>query len=92
MPTNPKISDKRGNGQLRREIRIKGQGRVTRYDPAYINHELHRGDNGRDVGYDNRHGYHHRRYFGKVESIGFKSFEDVEAHFEQNWMALRRTT
>jgi hypothetical protein len=64
-----KISDRRGNGQLRREVWVDEQGCVTRYNLAYINHGLHQGDNGRVVGYDNQHGYHHRHYFGNVESI-----------------------
>jgi hypothetical protein len=84
-----KISDRRGNGQLRREVWVDEEGRVTRYNLAYINHGLHQGDNGRVVGYDNQHGYHHRHYFGGVESIDFVSFEDVEGRFEQDWIALR---
>jgi len=44
-----KISDKRGNGSLRREVWVDHHGRVTRYNLAYINHNLHAGDNGRVV-------------------------------------------
>lgn len=87
-----RISDKRGNGQLRREIWVDEQGRVTRYNLAYINHGLYRGDNGRVVGYDNQHGYHHRHYFGKVEPIEFNSFEDIEERFERDWITLRGVT
>lgn len=87
-----RISDKRGNGQLRREIWVDEQGRVTRYNLAYINHGLYRGDNGRAVGYDNQHGYHHRHYFGKTEPIEFTSFSDVEERFERDWVTLRQTT
>ncbi len=85
-----KISDKRGNGQLRREIWVDVNGRVTRYNLAYINHNVHQGDNERVVGYDNQHGYHHRHYFGDVEPIDFVSFEDVEERFEQDWLVLRK--
>lgn len=85
-----KISNKRGNGQLRREIWVDQNGRVTRYNLAYINHQLHHGDNGRVVGYDNQHGYHHRHYFGKVEPITFISFENIEEQFEQDWLTLRQ--
>lgn len=87
-----RISDKRGNGQLRREIWVDELGRVTRYNLAYINHGLYRGDNGRVVGYDNQHGYHHRHYFGKVEPIEFTSFEDIEERFERDWITLRGMT
>ena len=84
-----KISAKRGNGSLRREVWVDRQGRVTRYNLAYINHRLHAGDNGRVIGYDNAHGYHHRHVFGQVEAVQFNCFEDIEARFEQDWIALR---
>ena len=61
----------------------------TRYNLAYINHHLHAGVNGRVVGYDNAHGYHHRHYFDVVEPIAFVSFEDVEERFERDWLALK---
>ena len=63
------ITQKRGNGQLRREIWVDAQNKVTRYNLAYINHALHGGDNGRVVGYDNQHGYHHRHYYGVVTAV-----------------------
>jgi len=83
------ITPKRGNGQLRREVWVDTQGRVTRYNLAYINHALHSGDNGRGVGYDNQHGYHHRHYFGAVEPVKFTSFEDIETQFQTDWISLR---
>ncbi len=84
-----KISDRRGNGQLRREVWVDELGRVVRYNLAFINHNLFQGDNGRVVGYDNRHGYHHRHYFGIVEPVAFESFEQIEVLFETDWLALR---
>lgn len=84
------ISRKRGNGQLRREVWVDERGEVTRYNLAYINHAICAVDNGRVVGYDNQHGYHHRHYFGDMHPIDFVSFEEIEARFEEDWMALRR--
>lgn len=84
------ISRKRGNGQLRREVWVGPDGRVTRYNLAYINHSLHGGDNGRVVGYDNQHGYHHRHCFGEVTPVAFVSFEHTEALFESDWLASRK--
>ncbi len=85
-----KISDKRENGKLRREVWVDDvSGKVTRYNLAYINHSIHAGDNGRVVGYDNAHDGHHRHYFGVVEPIEFVSFEDTEERFEQDWIALK---
>jgi len=85
------IAGKRGNGQLRREIWIDEKGRITRYNLAYVNHALHRGDHGRVVGYDNQHGYHHRHYFGAVSAVDFIDYETIEEQFEADWTALRST-
>jgi len=84
-----KISDKRGNGKLRREVWVDKQGNVTRYNLAYINHHVYSGDNGRVIGYDNAHDGHHRHYLGRVEPVKFVSFEDIEVQFEQAWTELR---
>ena len=85
-----KISDKRGNGKLRREIWVDPvTGKITRYNLAYINHALFAGDNGRVVGYDNAHDGHHRHVFGVVEPVDFVSFEDIEERFERDWIMLK---
>lgn len=73
---------------LRREVWVGKDGRITRYNLAYINHNVHQGDNGRVIGYDNAHGFHHRHYFGAVEQVDFVSFEDIERRFEQDWLSL----
>jgi len=85
-----KISDKHGNGKLRREIWVDSKTKqVTRYNLAYINHQIFAGDNGRVVGYDNAHDGHHRHYLGQVKPITFTSFEDIETQFEKDWTALK---
>ena len=83
------ISRKKGNGTLRREVWVDEQGRVVRYNLAYINLDLHSGDNGRVIGYDNAHGYHHRHCYGKVEPVKFISFEETENLFEVEVMEIR---
>jgi hypothetical protein len=85
-----RIPERRGNGQLRREIWVDRTGKVTRYNLAYINHAVYAGDNGRVVGYDNAHDGHHRHCLGKVEPVDFRSFEDIERRFEEDWLAVRR--
>jgi hypothetical protein len=49
-------------------------------------------DNGRVVGYDNAHGYHHRHLMGHVAPIEFVSYEDVEERFELDYLAMREWT
>jgi hypothetical protein len=85
-----KISDRKGNGQLRREIWIDVVTRkVSRYNLAYINYLICSRDNGRVVGYDNAHDGHHRHVMGRIEPVEFVSFEDIESRFESDWLALR---
>ena len=83
-----KISNKRGNGQLRREIWEDEHGTITRYNLAYINYQLYSGDNGRVIGFDNQHGYHHRHCMGKIETVEFVSFEELENRFDREWSLL----
>ncbi|WP_221189911.1 toxin-antitoxin system TumE family protein [Azomonas macrocytogenes] len=52
---------------------------------AYINPKVYPGDNGRVVGYDNAHGYHHRHYMGAIEPVDFVSLEDTLRRFETDW-------
>jgi hypothetical protein len=77
------VSRKRGNGTLRYEI-WQDNGVVTRYNLAYINHLIYSGDNGRVIGYDNRHG-RHRHFKGTVEPVDKMNFEEIEGRFELEW-------
>ena len=84
------IPNRRGNGQLRREVWVdETTDQVARYNLAYINHNIYGLDNGRVVGHDNAHGYHHRHFKGAVKPIDFISFKDIEARFQRDWLALR---
>ena len=76
-------SSTKGRGMLRREIWVDAPGRVVRYNLAYLNHLIYAGDDGRVLGYDSVHGYHHRHYRGKVTTVRFESFEQIEARFQK---------
>ena len=73
---------------MRREIWVDTHGRVVRYNLAYINPVLYPRDNGRVLGYDSAHGWHHRHYKGEVTAVQFESFEDIEAKFQEEWIGL----
>ena len=75
--------DKRKGIVLQRVVISDERGEVAGYSLAYIDPTIHMGDNGRVLGYDNRHGYHHRHFKGRVEAIEFESFEALERRFEQ---------
>jgi hypothetical protein len=76
------ISRRRGNGKLRREIWVDVSGKVVRFNLAFINREIHRGDNGRVLGYDSQYGVWHRHHLGEVSPVEATSFDEIEASFE----------
>ena len=85
------LQPKSGGGLLSYEVwgyKERGKTVVTRYNLAYINHAMFRADNGRVLGFDNAHGYHHRHYMGKVEAIEFTNYEATLEQFQQEWMAI----
>ncbi len=61
---------------------------VTRYNLAYINHSMYQDDNGRVLGFDNAHDYHHRHYMGEVQSVEFTSYEVTLEQFQQEWAEI----
>lgn len=61
---------------------------VTRYNLAYINQLIYQKDNGRVLGFDNAHDYHHRHYMGKVSAVRFISYEHTLERFEKEWLEI----
>jgi len=89
------LKPKSGGGLLNYEVwGYVGKGRtvVTRYNLAYINHAIHQGDNGRVLGFDNAHGYHHRHCLGEVEAVEFVSYEATQERFQQEWLEIVNKT
>ncbi len=89
------LKPKSGGGLLSYEVwgyQERGKTIVTRYNLAYINHAVYRGDNGRVLGFDNAHGYHHRHFMGQVEVVEFESFEATEERFQQEWLEIVKST
>lgn len=83
-----KLPDKQGNGILRIVVKVDEAGEISRYSLAYINPHLCQADNGRVLGYDNSHGYHHRHYMGNEEPVEFESYEAIAEQFEREWRIL----
>lgn len=86
-----KLPEKQGNGILRYFVSTDKQNKMARYSLAYINPRLCSVDHGRVLGYDNCHGYHHRHYMGKEESIEFAGYENIEKRFKEEWEKLHET-
>ena len=55
--------------------------RVIAYSLAYINQRRCAVDNGRVLGYDDSHGYHHRHFMGKAEAVKFSTYSALVERF-----------
>lgn len=89
------LRPKSGGGLLSYEVwgyRDKGKTVVTRYNLACINHAICHVDNGRVLGFDNAHGYHHRHHMGGVAAVEFISYEATLERFQQEWLEIVQTT
>ena len=85
------LGSKSGGGILSYEAwgyRESGRTIITRYNLAYINHTLFAGDNGRVLGFDNAHNYHHRHFMGQVEAVPFENYEATVARFRQELLVI----
>jgi len=72
----------RKGAKLKEEVWQTVDGEVVRYSLAYINHRICGVDDGRVLGYDNSHEYHHRHFMGTVEPIEFENYRSFLASFE----------
>jgi hypothetical protein len=80
----------RRGARLREEVWQTQDGKVTKYNLAYINHLVCRVDNGRVLGYDNAHYHHHRHFMGQVEPVEFRDYESLAARFQNEVQELWR--
>ncbi len=76
---------RRGRGGLIKiEVWEDEKGNIARYNMAYINHAIFADDNGRVIGYDNAHNYHHKHYFGEIFRVeNFRNYKELLMQFEK---------
>lgn len=78
------LPKRRGGGLIKIEVWEDAAGSLVKYSLAYINHQICGKDNGRVLGYDNSHGYHHKHFFGEISPVeSFSTYEDLLARFEK---------
>ncbi|HIJ32765.1 MAG: transcriptional regulator [Gammaproteobacteria bacterium] len=78
------LSKKQGGGVIRVEVWEDSNGEVVKYSISYINYAICQKDNGRVIGYDNAHDYHHKHYLGEIFPVNdFESYEALVGRFEQ---------
>jgi len=78
------ITPKKGGGILKIDAWENQKGEIVKYSMAYINYLIFSGDNGRVLGYDNTHDYHHKHYFGEISKVtNFTTYQNLLDKFEQ---------
>lgn len=86
-----KLKTSQGGGILSYEVWgyvQAGKTVVTRYNLACINPLVCQKDNGRVLGFDIAHDYHHKHYMGKVAPVGFLSYEKTLEQFQKEWQEI----
>ena len=83
------LTGKRRGACLREEVWYEGH-QVVKYNLAYINHRRCLVDNGRVLGFDNSHDYHHRHYMGRVAKIEFPGYDALLSRFQDELQELWR--
>lgn len=75
-----RLKGKRKGALLKEQVWFEDKS-VVAYSLAYINLKCCSVDNGRVLGYDNSHDYHHRHFMGKVEAIEFTTYATLVERF-----------
>ncbi len=61
------------------------ENQIVKYNMAYINKSIFSNDNGRVVGYDNSHNFHHKHYFGEIiELDDFSTYQNLVQRFKKD--------
>ena len=68
-----RLKGKRKGALLKEQVWFE-DGQVVAYSLVYINLKRCPADNGRVLGYDNSHEYHHRHFMGQVEAVDFTTY------------------
>ena len=74
------LKGRRKGALLKEQVWFEDE-KLTAYSLAYINPDVVQADNGRVLGYDNSHGYHHGHFMGEVEAIQFTTYAALVERF-----------
>jgi hypothetical protein len=73
----------KGGGIIKFEA-WKYKDEIVKYNMAYINKAVFSKDNGRVIGYDNSHNFHHKHYFGEITELDdFTNYHDLVLRFKR---------
>ena len=58
------------------------ENRIIKYNMVYINKNIFPNDNGRVMGYDNSHNFHHKHYFEQITQLdNFINYQELVKRF-----------
>ena len=78
------VPHEKGGGIIKFEA-WEYENEIVKYNMAYINKSIFPNDNGRVVGYDNSHNFHHKHYFGKIRELDdFISYQMLVQRFKND--------
>jgi len=78
------ISSDKGGGIIKFEA-WEFEDAIVKYNMAYINKNIYPNDNGRVIGYDNSHNFHHKHYLGQITELDdFISYQELVQRFKND--------
>ena len=78
------VSSHKGGGMIKFEA-WQDDGCIVKYSMAYINRAIYPHDNGRVVGYDNAHDFHHKHFFGEITPVDdFVDYQEMVLRFKND--------
>jgi uncharacterized protein YfaT (DUF1175 family) len=78
------VPSKQGSGIIKFEA-WEYENSIVKYNMAYINKSIFSNDNGRVIGYDNSHNFHHKHYFGEITELDdFINYQELVKRFRDD--------
>jgi len=78
------VPTEKGGGIIKFEA-WEYEDQVVKYNMVYINKRIYPNDNGRVMGYDNSHDFHHKHYFGEITELDdFASYQKLVQRFKND--------
>ena len=78
------VPSSKGGGVIKFEA-WEHNDKIVKYSMVYINKNIFPKDNGRVVGYDNSHNFHHKHYLGNILEVeDFKNYKDLVQRFKND--------
>ena len=61
------------------------ENKIVKYNMVYVNKNIFPNDNGRVMGYDNSHNFHHKHYFGQITELDdFTNYQELIERFKND--------